>query len=82
MGFDPLRDEDEPHPCCEGLRCKSMYYRTDERPGLLHDEEAMGYWCHKTTQPMGPDNKMASHRNCQPGRECFMQGPIPAKFRV
>ena len=25
-----------PMPCCVRLACKSMMYRSDERPGLLH----------------------------------------------
>lgn len=71
-----------PKPCCKQLRCKSMMYRPDERPGVLHDEEQMGYWCGKTNDDLGPDDGLASHRRCQPGRGCFEQGPVPAKFRV
>ena len=60
----------EPTPCCKHLRCKSMYYRGDERPGLLHHEDAMGYWCLRTNEPTGPDDGAALHRLCQPGRTC------------
>ena len=65
----------ERKPCCVHLRCKSMYYRADERPGLLHDEEAMGYWCGETNGDYGPDEKTASHKRCQPGRGCYAPGP-------
>jgi hypothetical protein len=58
-------------PCCTELRCKSMYYRSDERPGMLHHEDAMGYWCSRTNEPMGPDASVARHADCQPGRGCF-----------
>lgn len=64
-----------PKPCCVHLRCKSMYYRTDERQGLLHVEEQMGYWCGKTNDMLGPEDLLASHGNCQPGRECYAPGP-------
>lgn len=64
-----------PHPCCAHLRCKSMYYRRDERPGMLHDEEAMGYWCALTNVDEGPDRGAVSHEDCQPGRPCHQPGP-------
>ncbi len=63
--------EESPQPCCPLLRCKSMYYRDDERPGKLRDDESMGYWCEKTSDSIGPDNILASHRNCQAKRGCF-----------
>jgi hypothetical protein len=72
----------EPRPCCKHLRCKSMYYRPDERAGLLHDEDAMGYWCARTNLVMGPDNDVARHQQCQAGRDCFECGPVPNKFRA
>jgi hypothetical protein len=50
-----------------------MFYRSDERPGLLHNEEAMGYWCSATNADLGPDNRAATHTTCQPGRECFRE---------
>ncbi len=63
--------DDQPAPCCRQLRIKSMYYRTDERPGLLHNEEAMGYWCAHTNDALGPDGHAACHTDCQAGRGCF-----------
>ena len=50
-----------PIACCPYLRCKSMYYRTDERPGKLHESDVMNYWCLKTQDPEGPDGL-----NCRP----------------
>src|SRR5688572_3208923 len=69
---DPMS---EPSPCCANLRCKSMFYRADERPGLLHNEEAMGYWCNLSGGQVGPDKKVALHKLCQAGRGCFEDGP-------
>lgn len=63
--------DDTPKPCCPHLRMNSMFYRDDERPGLLHDEEAMGYWCMETNESTGPDGQAATHKKCQPGRACF-----------
>lgn len=64
-----------PTPCCANLRCKSMFYQPDERPGLLHVEEAMGYWCALTNDALGPDDCLAAHGRCQPGRDCYKAAP-------
>lgn len=69
--MNPIETEQIPRSCCVNLRCKSMFYRSDERPGLLHDEEAMGYWCSDTNTDLGPDDNATSHSGCQPGRACF-----------
>ncbi len=60
-----------PAPCCVRLCCKSMMYRSDERPGLLHYSDTQPYWCNITMDPCGPDNAHVSPRVCQPGRSCF-----------
>jgi hypothetical protein len=60
-----------PIPCCAQLRCKSMMYREDERPGLLHQSDTQTYWCYLTMDPCGPDNRYATPRVCQPGRKCY-----------
>lgn len=67
-----------PEPCCTHLRCKSMYYRSDERPGMLHPSEAMDYWCHHTNGKSGPDGAGTTHSACQAGRECFAAPELPA----
>ena len=64
-----------PTPCCVHLRCKSMYYRGDERPGLLSWSNSMGHWCMKTGDAVGPDRDVALHPTCQPGRSCHEAGP-------
>jgi hypothetical protein len=64
-----------PAPCCENLRCKTMFYRSDERPGLLHPSGTMDYWCSLTSEQIGPDKLVARHATCQEGRECFKAGP-------
>jgi len=62
-------------PCCLHLRCKSMSYRPDERPGMIHCEPSMTYWCNITSDRLGPDDLVADHPRCQAGRECFAAGP-------
>jgi hypothetical protein len=62
-----------PIDCCVLLRAKSMYYRTDERPGRLHPSDAMHYWCLKTHTQVGPDEQATHPRVCQGGRRCFQQ---------
>lgn len=65
----------DPKPCCVHLRCKSMYYQADERPGKLHVEDEMGYWCGHTNADLGPDGKVTLHHTCQQGRGCYEAGP-------
>jgi hypothetical protein len=60
-----------PIRCCVRLACKSMTYRPDERPGLLHFSDTQTYWCIVTLDPVGPDDRNANPHVCQPGRECF-----------
>lgn len=64
---------DTPLPCCGQLRCKTVYYRPDERPGKLHESDTAMHWCLKTYQPLGPDNKEAKPSLCQAGRACFQR---------
>lgn len=66
----------EPSPCCMNLRCKSMFYRGDEGPGLLHHEDAMTYWCSLTNEALGPDREAVMHPKCQDGRPCYV-APVP-----
>ena len=62
-----------PIDCCPLLRAKSMYYRSDERPGRLHASDVMHYWCEITHTQVGPDKKTAHPLACQPGRGCCGQ---------
>jgi hypothetical protein len=60
-----------PRPCCVRLCCKSMTYRDDERPGLLHWSDTQLYWCNHTMDPLGPDDRDANPNVCQPGSLCY-----------
>jgi len=61
----------DPQPCCAYLKCKSMYYRPDERPGMLHYSDTHNYWCGKTLERNGPDDGAATPPLCQADRSCF-----------
>lgn len=61
----------DPQTCCVHLRCKSMYYRPDERPGLLHLSDTQVYWCGRTLDRTGPDERVATPPDCQSSRSCF-----------
>ena len=61
----------KPIACCEHLRTKTMYYRPDERPGLIHESGSHTPWCLKTQTPIGPDQQDASPSLCQLHRSCF-----------
>jgi hypothetical protein len=71
--YSPSLNETSQPPmrCCVRLCCKSMTYRPDERPGLLHVSDTQTYWCNVTMDPLGPDDRHASPKVCQPGRMCF-----------
>ena len=60
-----------PLPCCGQLRCKTVYYRPDERPGKIHESDTATHWCLLTQQPVGPDNMEAKPSLCQAGRGCY-----------
>jgi hypothetical protein len=60
-----------PQNCCIHLRCKSMYYRPDERPGLLHFSDTQNYWCSQTLERSGPDGESATPPMCGSSRGCF-----------
>lgn len=70
--LNPLNDSSTaPEACCLKLRCKSMYYRPDERPGRLHFSDTQIYWCNDTQDRLGPDGEIATPRACDVGRPCF-----------
>ena len=60
-----------PMACCMRLCCKTIYFRTDERPGRLHFSDTQMYWCDATMDPHGPDDRFANPKVCQPGRLCY-----------
>lgn len=67
----PNESATAPQPCCILLRCKSMYYRPDERPGLLHYSDTQNYWCSQTLERSGPDGDSATPPLCDSSRGCF-----------
>lgn len=66
-----MNPDAKPLSCCVLLRCKSMDYRPDERPGRAHESDVMTYWCNATQDPEGPDGQTCRPTLCQPGRSCY-----------
>lgn len=78
MDGEAFLDSKRPRPCCLFLRAKSMYYRCDERPGMIHASTTMTYWCAQSGEDVGPDDAVANHARCQEGRGCFTPAPLTA----
>lgn len=60
-------------PCCVHLRSRTMFFVPDEMragPGHIRVCSTGGYWCNRTSTPMGPDDACATPGGCQPGRAC------------
>ena len=70
-GGEMIEGFEQPKPCCVELRCKTLTYRADERPGLIHHSDAMTYWCAQTGTDDGPDDAVVDHASCQAPRTCF-----------
>lgn len=62
----------KPTACCNQLRCKSLFYRADERPGWLHASDTMTYWCARTLTNEGPDGQPVEHAPCSTSRPCLV----------
>jgi hypothetical protein len=76
MAYDPSTTEEfVAKPCCVHLRSKLLYVCADSRPGKIPVHDDTGYWCDRTGHDKGPDDATAAHCLCQPGRDCFKEGP-------
>ena len=54
---------------CKHLQSKEMFYETATPPG---DEHGSGiFWCARTQNCLGPDNKPAETEGCLPERRCY-----------
>lgn len=61
-------------PVCKCLRTKKMFVPGHEADALSelteHGAEAF-YWCNRTLNEIGADDRPAHLRTCIPGRSCF-----------
>jgi hypothetical protein len=54
---------------CRHLRSKEMFYDSAAPP----DERSGSgiFWCHRTTQCLGPDGKPVDDEDCRTDRGCY-----------
>ena len=62
-------------PACKNLRTKMYYVNVSQGLDSINmekDDSMTQYWCLKTMQPIGPDERSV-HRSdcCNPFRKCF-----------
>jgi hypothetical protein len=64
------------HKLCRYLRCKEMYYSTQEQREKAASDpqgvfEGKLFWCTQTQKADGPDAKACGAEECRPGRACY-----------
>ncbi|MEO8025746.1 MAG: hypothetical protein ABI823_04710 [Bryobacteraceae bacterium] len=57
---------------CASLRWKGLYIAAEWDPSLPHSGDRL-FWCHKTQQCTGPDDKIADDYECNETRKCYVQ---------
>lgn len=66
-------------PACTHLRAKTQYYRRadmEQPAGWIAESETLGYWCGRTHDYVGPDQRGCDPRRCQAGRRCYAAPPL------
>jgi len=56
---------------CLNLCWKGMYIGSEWDPTVQHGNDRL-FWCHKTQNPLGPDNKAVDEYDCNDTRKCYM----------
>lgn len=60
-------------PVCKNLRTKVSYVPADRSPDYLRESSPTAqYWCLRTMQSLGPDDRVVCPEECQTGRKCFV----------
>ena len=64
------------HKLCRFLRCKEMYYTTQEQTERAQANpreafEGKVFWCLQTHKGDGPDAQACGADECRPGRGCY-----------
>ena len=55
---------------CQNLRWKGMYIASEVDPNVGHSNDRL-FWCHKTTNCIGPDSKLVDDYECNETRPCY-----------
>jgi hypothetical protein len=64
------------HRLCRHLRCKEMYYTSQEQLERARADPAKAFenkhfWCLKTFTAFGPSNESCDADSCNPQRGCY-----------
>ncbi len=55
---------------CQNLRWKGMYVLSEVDPLVGHSNDGL-FWCHNTSNCVGPDGKLVDDYECNETRECY-----------
>lgn len=55
---------------CQNLRWKGMYVLSEVDPLVGHSNDGL-FWCHNTSNCLGPDGKVVDDYECNETRECY-----------
>ena len=55
---------------CQNLRWKGLYIASEVDPNVGHSNDRL-FWCHKTANCLGPDNKLVDDYECNETRNCY-----------
>jgi hypothetical protein len=55
---------------CQNLRWKGMYVLSEVDPLVGHSNDGL-FWCHNTSNCVGPDGKVVDDYECNETRECY-----------
>ena len=55
---------------CQCLRWKGMYVLSEVDPLVGHSNDGL-FWCHNTSNCLGPDGKVVDDYECNETRECY-----------
>jgi hypothetical protein len=65
---------DEGTPRCRHLRTKALHVYGRETPDAYVTSRSSSYQCLRTQFTTGPDGGLCVPEDCQPGRDCFVDG--------
>ena len=55
---------------CQNLRWKGMYILSEVDPLVGHSNDGL-FWCHNTSNCVGPDGKVVDDYECNETRQCY-----------
>lgn len=55
---------------CQNLRWKGLFIASEVDPNVGHSNDGL-FWCHKTSNCLGPDSQLVDDYECNETRSCF-----------